>query len=328
MSSNIKDVKDKSFSEKIYDFFTIDTTYIYFIFTIIIFLYFLINNHKFISKDISKVFRFFQGFLLIIFYIIFPYLLISYGINFCKESISIIKQKESNGLGSVELKTFKDFSDFPTWGLLILILTYIVIISFGFYVIPIFLTNAGFFPKGLVRIFNPFNSSGDYDSDGLFWGGEGFSGIIFTLLSLPIIAANFLVSNPIATILTSLSTKNILFSPLGLFAFFNPYFIPALFKDELSGIFKYLNPVDWDVVNKMKNKGVVKYNNDFWIYTYLTVLFLHFFMNWALSPNSINDLFKTLKLAKPSKTFQGIFAFIPIGLILLSIFIIIYQIVT
>jgi len=49
----------------------------------------------------------------------------------------------------------KDFSDFPTWGLLILILTYLVIISFSFYVIPMFLTNAGFFPKGLIRIFNP-----------------------------------------------------------------------------------------------------------------------------------------------------------------------------
>lgn len=199
---------EKSFGNKAYDFFTKDTTYTYWGFCLVVFCYFMINNNFFLNKSFSLM-GVFQGLLLIIFYIILTYLLINYGYNFCKESISILNQKK--------IKNYKDFSDFPLYGFFILVCIFIVTMVFGFYVFPRFLVNSGFYPKGLVRIFNPFRElfgqgNGDYDDNNLFWGGVDMSSkLLFILLSLPIIAMNFLIADPVIGI-------------------FNIYLIPTIFK--------------------------------------------------------------------------------------------------
>ena len=187
------------------------------------------------------------------------------------------------------------FSGTNIFQFIISLLVTFVILGFCLFVMPYYLTNAGFAPKGLMRVWNPFKSTAGlsnitsisnekikgYDTDGLYWGGDDISSkILFYFLSLPMVVNHFFFGKSIFNFWTipalsgdssDTETKwasdqqgpklsagmGWFFWILGL-SFAIPLKVANFFSSFISKnmVYKYLNPVDWPLLKVISNPAI------------------------------------------------------------------------
>ncbi len=283
MSSDEKKIKEEtksvfdniySYFYKIYDYLIKKGNIFYFV----IFIYFLLNNYYFENgkNESGGLLNILGIIMLIIFYLSFA--------NFIRVSFKqMVESFQEPG------ETYSDV--YKKGEFILLFLVTICTFIFGVFLMPNILSSSGIITKGFMRVWNPFyfgNSSKNisiseqpiygYDSDNLYWGGEGFfEKSFFKLLSFP-------------SVLTT-----------AMFGFYQ-YLIPLFFGNGV----KYLNPVDWGLIENLDEniRNIYEYNG-FWRNTLFIFLLLNSTMNNLIFPSkgSINFIsglqiiFVTLSIA-------------------------------
>ena len=279
--------EDKSFydSFKKYIMSFYNTNFLIIVLYVIMFLYYIHNNIYFLNTDkyVGKPANYIRvagGILLVLFYVFF---------------FIVIGKSSKDMFLTYSTPDNSYFSGKNIFQFIISLLVTFVILGFCLFVMPYYLTNAGFAPKGLMRVWNPFKSTAGlsnitsisnekikgYDTDGLYWGGDDISSkILFYFLSLPMVVNHFFFGNSIFNfwIIPALSGDSSdtetkwasdqqgpklsagmgwFFWILGL-SFAIPLKVANFFSSFISKnmVYKYLNPVDWPLLKVISNPAI------------------------------------------------------------------------
>jgi hypothetical protein len=222
---------------------------------ILLFFYYIVNNIYFENGgDISGFLKNIGIILFILFYICFIGIIVKLSHDMVK-SYKNEKNKKANTILS-SITTF-------------------VILIFILFVIPY--TFQSFGGKGMIRAYDPFCSSGKGYINGFYWGNKGniFKNIYFYVITLPMTINHFFFGSTffnwwiIPTFfgdgtnksenIAELKTEHIIDKVLKS-VYFIPFLIIALpiillnkvcnlFSKNPNIIIKYLNPVDWSLMN-------------------------------------------------------------------------------
>ena len=273
-----------------------DTNFLIIVLFVIMFLYYVHNNIYFLHIDsyVGKpagYIRYAGGILLALFYGFF----ITVIVKSSKDMLKTYTYNPDNPDNS------SYFSSTNIIYFIVSLLVTFVVLGFCLFIVPYYLTNAGFVPKGLMRVWNPFNSTAGvsniksipietikgYDTDGLYWGGDSFnSKLLFYFLSLPMVVIHFFFGSSFFNfwIIPALSgdgsntgtkwssdNKPGPALPAGVGWFFwiiglslaLPLKIANFFSSFISEnmVYKYLNPVDWPILSVISNPVINSFYN-------------------------------------------------------------------